>query len=170
MEIKTKYAVLQDEYANWIIQQAQKTYSSLFTDESKQKDLDHHLNTIFEKDTFVQSQNDFTFQTIMAFYNEEPIASLELNTSPRKRDFFKNEDKPLFINKIFYTDESGLNALLEKVKTISSQKNYSLVYGEILAARKQAIEVIEENGFEITSKESTLENTDLPTVIFKLTN
>ncbi|WP_456866209.1 hypothetical protein [Galbibacter sp. BG1] len=76
----------------------------------------------------------------------------------------------LFINKMFYTDTSGLNALLEKVKAIASQQNYDLVYGEILAVRKETLELIKENGFEVVSVESSLEKTNLPTVIFKLTN
>lgn len=168
MEIKTKYAVLQDEYANWIITQAKKTYLSLFKDQKKQNELYHHINTIFKKDTLVQSQNDFTLQTIMAFHNDEPIASLELNTSPKKRDFFKSAEKPLFINKIFYTEELGLNAILEKVKTITSQKKYDIVFGEMLAVRKKTIKSIEKNGFEITPKNSSLEETTLPTIIFKL--
>jgi len=142
----------------------------LYKDENKQEELNHYLNTVFKKNTFVHSQNDFTLQTIMAFNKEQPIGSIELNTSPKKRTLFKNVDRPLFINKMFYTDTSGLTALLEKVKAIASQQNYDLVYGEILAVRKETLELIKENGFEVDSVESSLEKTNLPTVIFKLTN
>lgn len=167
MEVTTKYVVLEEKYATWIITKAKKMYSSVYKEVRKQNELDQYIATTFEMKTLVQSQNDFTIQTIMAFYNDEPVASLIFNTFPRNRDNFKDAEKPLFIDKIIYDTEPGLHALLEKVKTIASQQNYDIIFGELLVVRDEAIKLIEKNGFEITAIDANLGTTNLPVVVFK---
>lgn len=160
MEINTKYVVLEDDkyasWTSWIIIKAKTMYSSIYSETEKQNELDQYVKNTFEMKALVQSQNDFTKQTIMAFHRGEPVASLFLNTFPRNRNIFIDTEKPLFIDKIIYDSEPGLDALLKKVKAIASQQNYDLIFGEILAARKEAIQLIKKNGFEITLEKSSL--------------
>ncbi|MCF8713617.1 hypothetical protein JM658_02160 [Joostella atrarenae] len=159
--MNTKYVVLEEKYASWIISQAKIQYKDLYKNGKQQDELNSYIENTYKMSSFSRSQNDFSIQTLMVFNNQNPIGSIEINTFPRLDIKLEQAKKPMYINKLFYSDIQAVEELFRKVENIALQKNHDFIYGEFLSERKDVIKIIQNRGYKIYHKNNTLTKTNL---------
>lgn len=144
MGIIAKFVIIVPENASWIEHNALEMYIKLLPE--AKEEAESYVEDNLSADKLIWGQNDFSTEMLMTYDKEIPLAFLQLTSKYANK--YIQAQKPIGIQHIIHTGETGLRELLERAIQIAIQRKYTLIWIKALRNDRILIELLLSSGYE----------------------